>query len=72
MDHTERNLDRLAALHAQSIVSRTKDVQDGDRLATKQSARDVDNVVTKALGVLQEDGVYACALYLLSRSRGKG
>ncbi len=52
------NLDRLAAKAAQAIVNQTKDSQ----------AVDVENLVTKALGVLQENGVYAALLYLYSRS----
>lgn len=36
-----------------------------------QKASNVENAVTKALGVLQENGPYAMTVYLLSRS-GKG
>lgn len=62
MDATfEFNLDRLAAIHGQAIVNRTT----GDPI--NANAKDVDNTVTKALGVLQENGVYACFLYLKSR-----
>jgi hypothetical protein len=53
------NLDLLAARHAQQIAARTGDVK----------ASDVDNMVTKALGVLQENGLYACALFLLARKK---
>lgn len=56
---SENNLDRLAAQRAQAIISRTGD-------------KDMDNIVTKALGVLQEDGVYACFLYLLAKEKGNG
>lgn len=52
------NLDRIAALHAQRIIA-------GTRAIDKE---DVENVLTKALGVCQEQGVYAALLYLLSRS----
>jgi hypothetical protein len=52
------NLDRLAAKAAQAIVNQTEDSQ----------AVDVVNLVTKALGVLQENGVYAALLYLYSSS----
>lgn len=55
---TQRNLDQLAAEHAQEIIRQTQ----------KERAADVDNTVTKALGVLQEDGIYACALFLKSRT----
>ncbi len=56
---SENNLDQLAAQRAQAIISRTGD-------------KDMDNIVTKALGVLQEDGVYACFLYLLAKEKGNG
>src|SRR5579883_590535 len=54
-----RNLDLLAAQTAQKIIA---DTTDG------QKAAKVDNLITKALGVLQENGVYAALLYLYSRS----
>lgn len=56
------NLDRLAAKHAQAIIERTKG----------KKASEVDNTVTKALGVLQENGVYACFLYLLAKEKENG
>jgi hypothetical protein len=56
------NLDRLAAEHAQAVIKNTKD----------KKASDVDNVITKALGVLQENGVYACFLYLLAKEKKNG
>lgn len=59
---TQPNLDRLAAQHAQEIIRRTEDKKAGD----------VDNTVTKALGVLQENGVYACFLYLLAKEGENG
>ncbi len=52
-----RNLDTLAAETAQEIV----------RVSDKP--KDLDNLATKALGVLQENGVYAATLFLFSRSR---
>ncbi len=52
------NLDRLAARHAQCIIAATLE---------KGKKEDVENLVTKTLGVLQEQGVYAGFLYLLSR-----
>lgn len=51
------NLDMLAAQKAQSIITNT---MNHDKNA-------VENIVTKALGVVQEQGVYAGMLYLLSR-----
>jgi len=59
------NLDKLAAKKGQAVVSKlvdNKNVKPGD----------VDNTVTKALGVLQEDGVYACFLYLLAKEKKNG
>ncbi len=51
------NLDALAARTAQKIVDQV------------QQAKDLDNLATKTLGVLQENGPYAMALFLASRSR---
>jgi len=59
---TQPNLDRLAAKHAQAIISST----------TGRKASDVDNTITKALGVLQENGIYACFLYLLAKEKENG
>lgn len=53
-----RNLDQLAAQTAQEIVQNTLSF----------GKTQVDNLVTKALGVLQENGVYAAILFLYSRS----
>jgi hypothetical protein len=52
------NLDQLAAKAAQGIIDQTK---------KSSKATDVENLVTKALGVLQENGAYAALLYLFSR-----
>ena len=60
----EKTLDRTAARRAQSIV------RDGVGIANIEW-KDVDNLATKTLGVLQENGVYACFLFLFSRSRDK-
>lgn len=57
------NLDKLAAKGGQAIVKH-------NRNAGRQP-EDVDNLATKALGVLQENGIYACGLYLLSRTQQK-
>lgn len=53
-----RNLDLLAAQTAQQIIA--------DTMRFKPA--EVDNLATKALGVLQENGVYAVMLFLFSRS----
>jgi len=58
------NLDRQAARCGQDIVKQAvkpSDVQ----------PKHVDNLVTKALGVLQENGAYACILYLCSRTQSE-
>src|SRR6266700_5590704 len=54
-----KNLDLLAAQTAHRIIA---DTTDGHK------ATDVDNLITKSLGVLQENGVYAALLYLYSRT----
>ena len=59
---TSINLDYLAAKYAQTIIQKTQD----------KKPSDVENTMTKALGVLQEDGVYACFLYLLAREKENG
>lgn len=61
-DNAPTNLDRLAAEHAQKIIALAKKVEDGKKVDS------LDNVVTKALGVLQENGVYAAMLFLLTRT----
>ncbi|MBU0491729.1 MAG: hypothetical protein KKA73_00830 [Chloroflexi bacterium] len=60
------NLDRLVAQYAQSIVNGY--VKETGKKGAKQ-AQAVDGLVTKALGVVQENGVYAGVLFLLSRKR---
>jgi len=63
------NLDREAAKAAQEIIAETNreivPTKEGRRRTTKS---EVENLVTKALGVLQENGVYACMLFLYSRT----
>jgi hypothetical protein len=53
------NLDLHAAQTAQAIILAAGEVG---------KAQDTENLVTKALGVLQENGVYACALFLYART----
>lgn len=52
------NLDQKAAVYAQKIIQNIK-VESADK------KKDPVNVITKALGVLQEQGVYALMLFLL-------
>jgi len=54
------NLDQLAAKTAQAIVE-----------AAAGSPKELDILVTKTLGVLQENGVYAAVLFLQSRTQKK-
>ncbi len=54
---TVTNLDYLAATHAQAVISQTKRVEKST----------IENAITKVLGVLQEQGVYACFVFALSR-----
>lgn len=58
-----KNLDLLAAQAAQKIIDDTTTINN-----VRLEAGKVDNLVTKALGVLQENGVYAALLYLYSRT----
>ncbi|NJK67868.1 MAG: hypothetical protein HC789_12810 [Microcoleus sp. CSU_2_2] len=62
MSNAVTNLDRLAAKHAQEVIKNTEN----------EKPSDVENTVTKALGVLQENGVYACFLYLLAKEKKNG
>ncbi len=62
----ERNLDLLAANTANAIVD-TLVAGQGKEKAGR--AKSLDNVATKALGVFQENGVYAGILFLLSTSQ---
>ena len=64
------NLDWHAAQAGQEIIKTTKTRRNkGEEKEIK--ARDVENLVTKALGVLQENGVYAVLLYLYSRNESE-
>ena len=55
------NLDYKAALTAQKIVEGAKQ---------NNAPKDIENTVTKALGILQAQGVYALYLYLYSQAEG--
>jgi hypothetical protein len=61
MSDNKRHLDWLAAHHAQEVIHNTRG----------EKASDVDNTATKALGILQENGIYACALFLKSRPKAE-
>lgn len=58
------NLDLHAAETAQKII---------DEIVKQKVVKpqDAENLITKALGVLQENGVYACALFLYASKEGR-
>jgi len=58
---TVKTLDYLAAKTAHAIVETAKQ---------HNAPKEIENVITKALGVLQAQGVYALYLYLYSQAEG--
>jgi len=60
---TTMNLDQKAAHYAQDMVAKAISVSD-----VGKPAETLERLVTKTLGVLQEQGVYATMLFLYSRS----
>lgn len=68
------NVDRLAAEHGQKFVENAvKEKLKASGVGnTVPKASDIENTVTKALGVLQENGVYACFLYLYAKEETNG
>jgi hypothetical protein len=58
-------LDKIAADTAQRITGLEGIVIKDNKIV---SAKGIDKLATDALGVLQEQGVYACFLYLFSKS----
>lgn len=67
MSERQENLDHLAAAYSQKMVEVIGQYVKGkDNKQVK--ATEADTLYTKALGVLQEHGLYAMALYLLYRS----
>lgn len=63
MNATQYNLDRLAAQYAQAVIRTARN---------NNLAKDIENSVTKALGVLQEEGIFACFLYLKAKEEKNG
>jgi len=57
-DIQNHNLDYLAAKHAQALV--------------EAASKEAEKILTKTLGVLQENGVYACFLYLFASGKDDG
>ena len=69
---SNNNLDWQAARAGQEIIKTTKTHWNRDKGEEKETkASDVENLVTKSLGVLQENGVYAVLLYLFSRNESE-
>jgi hypothetical protein len=66
---SDNNLDWHAARASQEIIKNTKK-QKIKKNGKEESvpATSLDNLTTKTLGILQENGVYAAFLYLYSRS----
>lgn len=64
------NLDVLAARSAQGIVRTTLASHQEGAEARKEKAKALDVVITKTLGVLQENGVYAALLFLYAGATG--
>jgi hypothetical protein len=62
MNERNRSLDYLAAFTAQKIT---------EIIGRGVPSSNVENLSTKTLGILQEQGIYAMFLFLLSRS-GEG
>lgn len=58
-----KNLDRCCAQYGWQMASEAKGKLDQDK-----KSRNAETLITKSLGVLQENGVYAFFLYLVSRS----
>ena len=61
---TTLNLDQKAAQYAQDIVSKAA----AEAEKVKDPVGTLERLVTKTLGVLQEQGVYAMMLFLFSRT----
>lgn len=60
---TMLNLDQKAAKYAQDMVNRAKGANE-----VSMPVETLERLVTKTLGVLQEQGVYAMLLFLYSRT----
>ena len=57
------NLDKIAAERAQQMALHAQNIS-----GVKKPIETLERLVTKALGVLQSQGVYACMLFLFSRT----
>lgn len=61
------NLDKVAAESAQAMVKKAKE-DPQVKMNVKKPVDTLERLATKALGVLQEQGVYAMMLFLFSRT----
>jgi hypothetical protein len=59
-----QNLDRCCAQYGWEMAGQVKEKLDKD-----SKSRNAETLITKSLGVLQEDGIYAFFLYLVSRGK---
>ncbi|HHG84594.1 MAG TPA: hypothetical protein ENJ82_07585 [Bacteroidetes bacterium] len=64
MNTSTLNLDKIAAECAQNIVKNVKEKSQG----VKNPVDTLERLVTKTLGVLQQQGIYAMMLFLFSRT----
>jgi len=64
MNQVKLNLDKLAAEQAQKMVRQAV----GGVGSVKKPVETLERLATKALGVLQEQGIYAMMLFLFSRT----
>ena len=64
------NLDLEAARNSQILINETSEdiIKTGSNNGRKPTKNEVENLITKTLGVLQENGVFGCILYLDSRT----
>ena len=69
MNVKEISLDYVAAVTSQNIVAVIGEKIGKDN--KKIAAKDTENLITKTLGILQSQGIYAMYLFLLSRSGDK-
>ncbi len=64
-----KNIDYYAAKFAQKIVNQLVVSKAKGGAVDKKIRSAAENSVTKALGVLDEQGVYACFLYLVAKEK---
>jgi hypothetical protein len=65
-------LDSLCAEYGNKIIDKIKNKIKINEKIKSSDKNKVESLITKALGILQENGVYAFALYLKTKSGNKG